>query len=138
MANDMILDVLKKRLYWDNDKHPGRWLKELLAVDWGLRTQHSCNTGVSLYFMVFGSEAMLPADITFQSPRVENHDMERSNEAKELEVNCVRNNALTPVRVRLNTWRACASITTTTSRTCSSWSVIWFCRRNRRHKACTN
>jgi hypothetical protein len=28
----MILDALKKRLNKENDKHPGRWLKELLAV----------------------------------------------------------------------------------------------------------
>jgi hypothetical protein len=34
----MILDALKKRLYRKNDKHPGRWLKELLAVVWGLTT----------------------------------------------------------------------------------------------------
>jgi DNA gyrase/topoisomerase IV subunit B len=39
--------------------------------------------------MVFGSEAVLTADIAFQSPRVENHDEERSNEARELEVNCI-------------------------------------------------
>jgi hypothetical protein len=38
--------------------------------------------------MVFGSEAVLPADIAFQSPRFENHDEERSIEARELEVNC--------------------------------------------------
>jgi hypothetical protein len=31
-ANDMILDALKKRLYKKDEKHPGRWLKELLAV----------------------------------------------------------------------------------------------------------
>jgi hypothetical protein len=37
--------------------------------------------------MVFGSEVVLPADIAFQSPRVKNHDKERSNEARELEVN---------------------------------------------------
>jgi hypothetical protein len=34
----MILDALKKILYRANDKHPGRWLKELLAVVRGLRT----------------------------------------------------------------------------------------------------
>jgi hypothetical protein len=28
----MILDALKKRLYKKDEKHPGRWLKELLAV----------------------------------------------------------------------------------------------------------
>jgi hypothetical protein len=39
--------------------------------------------------MVFGSEAMLPADITFRSPRIENHAEKRSDEAKELKVNCV-------------------------------------------------
>ena len=31
-ANSMILDALKKRLYQKEEKHSGRWLKELLAV----------------------------------------------------------------------------------------------------------
>jgi hypothetical protein len=37
--------------------------------------------------MVFGSEAVLPTDIAFQSPRVANLDEDRSTEARELEVN---------------------------------------------------
>jgi hypothetical protein len=37
-ANGMILDALKNRLYRENDKAIRRWLKELLAVVWGLRT----------------------------------------------------------------------------------------------------
>jgi hypothetical protein len=86
----MILDVLKKILYRENDKHSGRWLKELSTMVWGLRTQPSRNIGVSLYFMVFSSEVVLPADIAFLSPRVENHDEKRSNEARELEVNCAK------------------------------------------------
>ena len=61
----MILDVLKKRLYMNEQKHPGKWLKELPAMVWGLRTQPSRNTSVSPYFMVFGSKAILLADITF-------------------------------------------------------------------------
>jgi hypothetical protein len=40
-------------------------------VVWGLRTQSSCNTGTSPYFMVYGAEAVLPTDIAFRSPRVE-------------------------------------------------------------------
>jgi hypothetical protein len=44
--------------------------------------------------MVFGSEAVLPADIAFQSPRVKNHDEERSTEARELEVNCAEEHCL--------------------------------------------
>ena len=31
-ANSMILDALKKRLYQKEEKHPGRWLKELPAI----------------------------------------------------------------------------------------------------------
>ena len=31
-ANSMILDALKKRLYEKEQKHPGKWLKELSAV----------------------------------------------------------------------------------------------------------
>ena len=64
-ANGMILDALKKRLYEKEQKHPGKWLKELSAVVWGLRTQPSRNTGVSPYFMVFGSEAVLPTNVAF-------------------------------------------------------------------------
>jgi hypothetical protein len=83
----MILDALKKRLYRENDKAPGRWLKELLAVVWGLRTQSSRNTGTSPYFMVYGVEVVLPADIEFRSPWIENFDEDRSNESQELKVN---------------------------------------------------
>jgi hypothetical protein len=37
---------------------------------------------------------VLPADIAFQSPRVENHDEEKSSEARELEVNCAEEHRL--------------------------------------------
>jgi hypothetical protein len=84
----MILDALKKMLYKENDKAPGRWLKELSTVVWGLPTQPSCNTGASPYFMVYDAKAVLPVDIAFRSPRVENFDADRSEEARELEVNC--------------------------------------------------
>ena len=58
-ANGMILDALKKRLYEKEQKHLGKWLKKLLVVVWGLRTQPSRNTSVSPYFMVFCSEVIL-------------------------------------------------------------------------------
>ena len=64
-ANGMILDGLKKRLYEKDQQHPGKWLKELPAMAWGLRTQPSRNTGVSPYFLVFGSKAVLLADVAF-------------------------------------------------------------------------
>jgi hypothetical protein len=38
--------------------------------------------------MVYGAEAVLPANIAFRSPRVENFDEDRSDDARELKVNC--------------------------------------------------
>jgi len=77
----MILDALKKRLYTNEQKHLGKWLKEFPAVVWGLRTQPSRNTGVSPYFMVFGSKGVLPANVTFRAPKVENYNNENSDQA---------------------------------------------------------
>jgi hypothetical protein len=38
--------------------------------------------------MVYGEEVVLPVDIAFRSPRVENFDKDKSDESRELEVNC--------------------------------------------------
>jgi hypothetical protein len=86
-ANEMILDALKKRIYRENDKASGRWIKELPVVVWGLRTQPSRNIGVSPYFMVYGAEAVLPADIEFRSSWVENYNKDQVTEQWELKVN---------------------------------------------------
>jgi hypothetical protein len=74
-------------MYRENDKALGRWIKELPVVVWELQTQPSRNTGVSPYFMVYGAEAVLPADIKFWSPRVENYNEHQVTEQRELEVN---------------------------------------------------
>jgi len=70
-------------------------MKELPAVVWGLRTQASRNTGVSHYFMVYGTEAVLPSDVTFGSPRVKNFDQSSADLARELEINCTEEKHLT-------------------------------------------
>jgi hypothetical protein len=44
--------------------------------------------------MVFGSEVVLPADIAFQSPQVENHDEGKSSKAREHEINCTEEHRL--------------------------------------------
>jgi hypothetical protein len=70
-ANSMIIDGLKKRLYDENSKKGGKWIHELPHVIWGLRTQSSKATGQTPFFPVYRSEAILPADIMWRSPRVE-------------------------------------------------------------------
>jgi len=93
-ANGMIIDALKKRMYTEIDRAPGRWMKELLAVVWGLRTQPSRNTDVSPYFMVYGAEAVLPSDVAFGSPRVEHFDQSSVDHVRELEINCAEERRL--------------------------------------------
>jgi hypothetical protein len=48
---------------------------------WGLRTQPSKPTGQSPYFLVYGSEAILPADVIWNSPAVEHYDEGVSEDA---------------------------------------------------------
>jgi hypothetical protein len=59
----LILDGLKKRLYNKNSKKGGRWIMEISSVVWGLHTQQSKATGQSPFFLVYRSEAILPADV---------------------------------------------------------------------------
>jgi hypothetical protein len=70
-VNNLILDVLKKRLYNENIKKDDKWIDEISSVNWGLCTQPSKATGLTPFFLVYGSEAILPADVMWQSPRLE-------------------------------------------------------------------
>jgi transposase InsO family protein len=69
-ANGMILQGLKPRILNRLDKFGKRWLKELPAVIWSLRTSRSRATGFTPFFMVYGLEAVLPTDLEYGSPRV--------------------------------------------------------------------
>ncbi|CAN6342512.1 unnamed protein product [Urochloa humidicola] len=73
-ANAMVLDGLRARVQEPLSKKEGRWMKELQPVIWGLRTQPSKATGQSPFFMVYGSEAVLPVDMLYRSPRIQLYD----------------------------------------------------------------
>jgi hypothetical protein len=88
-ANGLIIDGLKKRLYDENSKKGGKWIHELPHVVWGLRTQSSKATGQMPFFLVYGSEAILPADIKWKSPRVEMYNEGETDEARQLELNSI-------------------------------------------------
>ena len=81
-------------MFWVDGKYPGRWLQELPATVWGLRSQPSRNTGVSPYFMVFGSKAVLPVDIAFRAPRVENYVEDQAEQAREDDINSIEERRL--------------------------------------------
>jgi transposase InsO family protein len=69
-ANGMILQGLKPRIFKRLDKFRARWVVELPSVLWSLCTTPSRATRFTPFFKVHGSEAVLPTDIDYGSPRV--------------------------------------------------------------------
>jgi hypothetical protein len=82
----MVLDVLKKRLYDAANSKGGKWIKELPNALWGLCTQPSKPTGQSPYFLVYGSKAILPADVMWDSPAVEQYDKGVSEDSRRVDI----------------------------------------------------
>jgi hypothetical protein len=85
-ANGMVLDALKKRLQDVDNTKRGKWIKELPNALSGLRTQPTKPTGQSPYFLVYGSEAILPADIMWESPAVEQYDEGISEDIRRVDI----------------------------------------------------
>jgi hypothetical protein len=82
----MVLDTLKKRLHDAANTKGGKWIKELPYALWGLRTQPTKPTGQSPYFLVYGSEAILPADVMWDSPAVEQYDEGISEDSRRVDI----------------------------------------------------
>jgi hypothetical protein len=70
----MVLNALKKRLHDAANSKGGKWIKELPNALWGLSTKPSKPTRQSPYFLVYGSEAILPADVIWDLQAVEHYD----------------------------------------------------------------
>jgi transposase InsO family protein len=75
-VNDMILQGLKPGIFKRPDKFRARWVAELPSVLWSLRTTPCRATGFTPFFMVHGSEAVLPMDIDYSSLRVRTYTEE--------------------------------------------------------------
>ena len=85
-ANGMILQGLKPQIFNRLKPHAGRWVKELPSVLWGLRTNTSRATGQSPFSLVYGSEAMLPTEVSLVSARVQAYDEKLSEENREIDL----------------------------------------------------
>ena len=56
------------------NKFSARWVAELPAVLWSLRITPSRATGYTPFFMVYGSETVLPMDLDYGAPRIRAYD----------------------------------------------------------------
>jgi transposase InsO family protein len=82
-ANGMILQGLKRRIFDQLNKSGPKWLQELPAVVWSLRTTPSRAIGFTPFFLVHGAEAVLPTDQEYGSPRVRGYDEDANQRARE-------------------------------------------------------
>jgi transposase InsO family protein len=86
-ANGMILQGLKPRIFDRLNKSGRKWLHELPAVVWSLKTTPSRTTGFTPFFLVYGAEAILPTDLEYGSPRVRGYDDGANQRAREDSLN---------------------------------------------------
>jgi hypothetical protein len=79
----MVLQGLKSRIYDRLKKFDGRWVAELPAVLWSLRMTPCRATSFTPFFMVYGTEAILPTDLEYGSPREKAYSKQGSDTAME-------------------------------------------------------
>ncbi|KAI5000684.1 hypothetical protein ZWY2020_010643 [Hordeum vulgare] len=80
--NGLILAGIKPRLVAPLVRSAGCWIEEMSAVLWSLRTTPNRSTGLTPFFLVYGSEAIIPTDIEFDSPRVTLYTETEAKEAR--------------------------------------------------------
>ena len=56
------------------NKFGARWVAEFPEVLWSLRTTPSRATSYTPFFMVYGSETVLPTDLDYGAPRIRAYD----------------------------------------------------------------
>jgi len=73
-------------------------MKELYPIVWGLRTQPSKAIGQSPFFLVYGSEAVLPVDMIFGAPRVQHYDEGDIEQQRRLDIDTAQEARLAALR----------------------------------------
>jgi hypothetical protein len=96
-ANDMVLQAIKDRIFDDASNYATRWLAELPHVIWGLMTQVSSATDFSPFFLVYGSEAILPTDVAFGGPRIQFYEEGEAEQTRRADLNSLEEQRLAAV-----------------------------------------
>jgi hypothetical protein len=96
-SNGMVLQALKDHIYGNASNYATRWLAELPHVIWGLRTQDSSATGFSPFFLVYGSEAVLPTDVAFGAPRIQFYEEGEAEQTCRIDLDILEGQRLTAI-----------------------------------------
>jgi hypothetical protein len=93
----MVLQTIKDRIFDDASNYATWWLAELPHVIWGLRTQVSSATGFSPFFLVYGSEAILPTDVAFGVPRIQFYEEGEADQTRRVELDSLEEQRLASI-----------------------------------------
>ena len=85
VANRIILDGLKKRV----ERSQSTWVEELLPILWAYRTTCRVTTGATPFLLAYGTEAVVPLEITHVSPRIEAYEVEENEEGMKLALDLI-------------------------------------------------
>ena len=81
-ANGLVLQGVKSRVFDRIKPYAGKSARELPLVLWALRTSPSRAIGETPFFLTYGSEAVLPTELEFGSPRVQNFNEKKSEDSR--------------------------------------------------------
>ena len=85
VMNRSLLKIIKTRLKGAK----GIWLEELPSILWAYRTTARTPTGETPFWLTYGSEIVIPAEVELTSYRVHNHDEFKNDEAIHLQLDLV-------------------------------------------------
>jgi hypothetical protein len=88
-ANWLICNGIKNRLLAPLEKAKHAWGDELPSVLWSLRTTLNAASQETPFFLVHGTEVVLPVEITHEAPRITNYNESTSNEALQDDVDAL-------------------------------------------------
>ncbi|XP_057811372.1 uncharacterized protein LOC131025590 [Salvia miltiorrhiza] len=85
LANRSICEGIKKRL----NQIRGKWVEELDTVLWAYRTSPNTATREASFTLVYGSNAVIPAEARLESYRITTYDTEHNSELQRTELDLV-------------------------------------------------
>ena len=85
VTNQSLLKIIKTRL----ERAKGIWLEELPSVLWAYRTTSRTPIWETLFWIAYGSEAVIPTKVRLTSYKVDNYNVRRNDEAMHLQLDLV-------------------------------------------------